>query len=87
MKLYAVTYTDPSEPWGRAVLGGVLYRTPAEVVEAANAHFDEWRAYHRARMITDWHRNYARRGAGYSFDQYQADEWTYEYGIGVYTVA
>jgi hypothetical protein len=42
MHLYALTYTDPSEPWGHAVEGGKLYRTPSALVDAANAHFDAW---------------------------------------------
>lgn len=44
MKLFAVTYTDPSEPWGAAVLDGTLYRTPSAVCDAANAHFDAWQS-------------------------------------------
>lgn len=44
MYLFAITFTDPSEPWGSAIEDRKLYRTPTEVVDAANAHFDAWMA-------------------------------------------
>jgi hypothetical protein len=42
MHMFAVTYTDPSEPWGHAVEDGKLYRTPTALLDALNAHFDAW---------------------------------------------
>jgi len=42
MRLFAITYTDPSEPWGHAVEDGKLYSTPTALVDAWNAHFDAW---------------------------------------------
>lgn len=44
MYMYAITYTDPSEPWGHAVEGHKLYRTPTALLDALNAHYDAWLA-------------------------------------------
>lgn len=101
MQLYALTYTDPSEPWGSAIEGRKLYRTPSEVVDVANAHFEAW----INELVTEWishdlHPTVARwRGVllrfehwpanyeGCSLDQVLADEWSREYGFGLYEVA
>jgi hypothetical protein len=101
MQLYALTYTDPSEPWGYAIEGRKLYRTPTEVVDAANAHFEAW-CYE---LITAWishdvHPTLPRwraamlrieqcpaNYAGRSLDQVLTDEWSHEYGFGLYEVA
>lgn len=93
MKLFAVTYTDPSEPWGAAVLDRKLYSTPSAVCDAANAHFDEWcgrvlfndsddtlRDYYAKEMVGPCAINYKGR----TLDEVLADEWSYEFGFGIY---
>lgn len=95
MKLYALTYTDPSEPWGVGVLDHKLYRTPSAVCDAANAHFDEWcermlyndsdetmRDYYAKELVGPCAINYQ----GETLDEVLANVWSMEFGFGVYTV-
>lgn len=92
MRLFAVTYTDPSEPWGAAILDRKLYRTPSEVCDAANAHFDKWCAAELWRDCADSRTDTYRKQmqafpenySGMALPDVLAYEWSREFGFGSY---
>lgn len=95
MQMFAVTYTDPSEPWGAAVEDGKLYRTPSALVDAANAHFDAWcaqklwkgtEATRLDSLYIDWLKWGQTDHPGRSFEDHVIDEYSREHGLACYQV-
>lgn len=83
MNLYAVTYTDPSEPWGSAVYDRKLYRTPGEVLTALNEVFDRYVAdadYLRSRYHGYMDKYFP------TVEAYIEDEFSREYSVGIYNL-
>lgn len=85
MDLYAVTYTDPSEPWGDAIAGRKLYRTPTEVLDALNDTFDRYVMDTLSRTLAHEGLTYPLNNAhGASALERIEDDFSREYSVGIY---
>lgn len=93
MRLYAVTYTDPSEPWGEAIWERKLYQTPSEVLDAFNRCYDEFADRFGddiAQQMRDLPANYRRfdDDSGWSraatLEEAVEEEFSREFSVGFY---
>lgn len=83
MYLYAVTYTDPSEPWGVAVHENKLYRTPGELLTAFNDTYDKY-VHDYTDDLRGNYTYFSENYVGVSFEEMIAQEFSREYGVGRY---
>lgn len=84
MQLFAVVYTDPSEPWGYAIKDRKLYRTPGEVIDALNEAFDQFCESGHGDYVRDNCSNYTLYYGNMTVEEALADEFDREYSVGLY---